>query len=90
MTIKRKWKIFLAYLFGWLSGLVLLLLEKRDGVVRYHAAQSLVVFLTLSILSTILKFKNFKSFCNRNKHLSSSNKFSWFSSMDLFPIRSNY
>ncbi len=39
----------LAYLFGWVSGLFLFLVEK-NRTVRQHAAQSMVTFGTLSIL----------------------------------------
>ena len=43
----------LAYLFGWISGLVLLLVDRRPFV-RYHAAQSVVVFAALSLLMLVL------------------------------------
>jgi uncharacterized membrane protein len=43
----------LAYLFGWISGLVLLLVDRRPFV-RYHAAQAVVVFATLSLLMLVL------------------------------------
>jgi uncharacterized membrane protein len=39
----------LAYLFGWLSGLIVLLLEKQHREVRFHAAQSLIVFGVLAV-----------------------------------------
>src|SRR5579872_7014075 len=39
----------LAYAFGWVSGLILFFLEKNRNV-RWHAAQSMVTFGTLSIL----------------------------------------
>ncbi len=39
----------LCYLFGWVSGLVFLLLDRRPFV-RFHAAQSVAVFATLSIV----------------------------------------
>ena len=39
----------LAYAFGWVSGLLLFFLEKNRNV-RWHAAQSMVTFGTLSIL----------------------------------------
>lgn len=39
----------LAYLFGWVSGLFLFLVEK-NRTVRMHAAQSMITFGTLSIL----------------------------------------
>lgn len=37
------------YLFGWVSGIVFLLVDRRPFV-RFHAAQSVAVFATLSIL----------------------------------------
>jgi uncharacterized membrane protein len=39
----------LCYLFGWVSGLVFLLVDRRPFV-RFHAAQSVAAFATLSIL----------------------------------------
>jgi len=46
----------LAYLFGWVSGLIFLLVDRRPFV-RYHAAQSVVVFAALSGL--LLVFGDF-------------------------------
>ena len=43
----------LSYLFGWVSGLIFLLFDRRPFV-RYHAAQSVVVFGALSLLFLIL------------------------------------
>jgi uncharacterized membrane protein len=40
----------LAYAFVWISGGLLLWLEKKDEEVRFHAAQSIVVFLPLNVL----------------------------------------
>lgn len=45
----------LCYLLGWLSGLIFLLIDKRPFV-RFHAAQSIVVFGALFILRVILSF----------------------------------
>ena len=39
----------LAYAFGWVSGIILFFLERNRNV-RWHAAQSMVTFGTLSIL----------------------------------------
>lgn len=39
----------LCYLFGWVSGIIFLLIDRRPFV-RFHAAQSVAVFATLSIL----------------------------------------
>jgi uncharacterized membrane protein len=46
----------LSYLFGWISGLIFLLVDRRPYV-RYHAAQSVMVFGTLSVL--LLVFGDF-------------------------------
>jgi uncharacterized membrane protein len=43
----------LSYVFGWITGLIFLLLDKRPYV-RFHAAQSIVVFLGLHILRVVL------------------------------------
>jgi uncharacterized membrane protein len=43
----------LSYLFGWVSGLLFLFVDKRPFV-RYHAAQSVLIFGTLSLLLLIL------------------------------------
>lgn len=42
----------LSYVLGWLTGIVFLLIEK-DKFVRFHAAQSIVVFGILTILVLI-------------------------------------
>lgn len=43
----------LCYVLGWLSGLIFFFIDKRPFV-RFHAAQSIVVFGALHILSIIL------------------------------------
>jgi uncharacterized membrane protein len=49
----------LAYAFGWLSGIILFFLEKNRNV-RWHAAQSMVTFGSLSILMlAVSMLKNF-------------------------------
>lgn len=42
----------LSYVLGWLTGIVFLLVEK-DQFVRFHAAQSIVTFGALTIISLI-------------------------------------
>jgi len=42
----------LSYALGWLTGIVFLLIEK-DSFVRFHAAQSIVVFGILTVLVLI-------------------------------------
>jgi len=39
----------LAYLLGWISGVILLLTERQNRFVRFHALQSAIVFGTLSV-----------------------------------------
>ena len=41
----------LCYLLTWLTGLVFLLIEKDNEFVRFHARQSILVFLPLTVLS---------------------------------------
>ncbi len=43
----------LSYVLGWITGLIFLLIDKRPYV-RFHAAQSIVVFLGLHILRVVL------------------------------------
>ncbi len=45
---------FMAYLLGWVSGLILLLVEQNNASVRYHAAQSVVIFGGLTILGLLV------------------------------------
>ena len=52
--------VLLIYLFGWLGGLVFILVEKENTFVRFHAMQSIVlsiaatgVFIALGILSVV-------------------------------------
>ena len=44
---------FLSYGLGWITGLVFLLVDKR-AFVRFHAAQSVIVFLGLQIVEAVL------------------------------------
>ena len=43
----------LAYVLGWLTGIVFLLLEKDDKFVRFHAMQSIITFGLITLLSFI-------------------------------------
>lgn len=45
----------LCYVLGWLTGIVFLLIDKRPFV-RFHAAQSIVVFGLLSVIRIVLAF----------------------------------
>ncbi len=45
----------LAYLLGWVTGIIFLLLEKDSDFVRFHAMQSTITFLGLTILVIIFQ-----------------------------------
>ena len=46
----------LAYLLGWITGIIFLLLEKDNKFVRFHAMQSIAVFVPIMILDWIVSF----------------------------------
>ena len=50
--LPRNTTAALSYVFGWLTGIVILLLEK-DPFVRFHALQSVVTFGILTILAMV-------------------------------------
>ncbi len=54
LGIDENLEALLCYLLGWISGLVLLLLEKENEFVRFHAMQSIVVFGAIFVASMIL------------------------------------
>jgi uncharacterized membrane protein len=54
LGISENLEGLIAYAAGWVSGLVLLLLEKENQFVRFHALQSLVTFLGLTIVSAVV------------------------------------
>ena len=45
----------LSYALGWITGLLFLLTEPQNRFVRFHAMQSTIVFLTLSVASVLLQ-----------------------------------
>ena len=44
----------LCYAVGWITGLVMILLEKKNGFVRFHAVQSIVAFGAITVLLIVL------------------------------------
>ncbi len=46
-------KAALTYALGWITGLIFLLTEKEDKFIRFHAAQSLVLFGGLTLISFV-------------------------------------
>jgi uncharacterized membrane protein len=43
----------LTYVAGWVTGLVFLLIEKDDQFIRFHAAQSFVLFGALTVITFV-------------------------------------
>ena len=52
----KKTYTILAYVLGWLGGLIFLFVGKDDPDVKWNAAQSLLIFGSLTILIVILGF----------------------------------
>ena len=53
--------IAIAYALGWLTGLVVLLVEKHNDTVRYHAAQSVVIFGAITLVNLLIPIFPFSS-----------------------------
>ena len=49
----------LAYIFGWLSGLVFFLIEKDSKLVRFHAMQSILLNVVVLVLTVVLWIVSF-------------------------------
>ncbi len=45
---------FLCYLFGFITGIVFLVVEKKSSFVKFHAMQSTITFLGLFVISMII------------------------------------
>jgi len=45
---------FLCYLFGFITGIVFLVVEKKSSFVKFHAMQSIITFLSLFVISLII------------------------------------
>ena len=54
LGIPERWERVLTYLFGWVTGIIFLLVEQRNQTVRRHAAQSTLIFGALSILGFVV------------------------------------
>ena len=44
----------LCYVLGWITGILFLVLEKENKFIRFHAMQSLVVFLFLFVINIFI------------------------------------
>ena len=52
--IDKKTGAFLAYLLWWVTGIIMLFVGRADPDVKYHAAQSVVFFGSVSVIRIIL------------------------------------
>ena len=62
MGMRARTAGLLCYVFGWIGGLVFLLLERENRFVRFHAMQSLLFFGTMSILGWVFSYIPFVFF----------------------------
>ncbi len=46
----------LCYVLGWVTGIIFYIMEKENKTVRFHAVQSIIVFLPLTIIVGIFQF----------------------------------
>lgn len=46
----------LCYILGWLSGLIFFFLEKKSSYVKFHAIQSILISLVLTVLLVVTRF----------------------------------
>jgi uncharacterized membrane protein len=53
MNLEENIAGLLCYVLTWVTGIIFLLMEKENDFVRFHAMQSIVVFLPLTILGWI-------------------------------------
>jgi len=51
LGIEENVEGLLCYLLGWVTGIIFYIIEKENKFVRFHALQSIIVFLPLSIIS---------------------------------------
>ncbi|HUV47114.1 MAG TPA: DUF4870 domain-containing protein [Candidatus Bathyarchaeia archaeon] len=51
--LPRNTAAALSYVAGWVSGIIFLLLEKKDEFVRFHAMQAVITFGVLTILAIV-------------------------------------
>ena len=59
MNLEENIAGLLCYVLGWVTGIVFLVLEKENKFVRFHAMQSLVTFLPLSVIALVFSFVPF-------------------------------
>jgi len=56
MNMEENIASFLCYLVVWVTGIIFYLMEKKNKTVRFHAMQSILTFLPLSILGWLFSW----------------------------------
>lgn len=56
LGIEENFEAVLCYLFFWVSGLIFYFVEDKNKFIRFHAMQSILVFLPLMIFAMIFSF----------------------------------
>lgn len=46
----------LCYVLGWISGFIIILLERENRFVRFHAMQSIIVFGTITVIWGVISW----------------------------------
>jgi len=62
LNLDENIEALLSYVLGWLTGIVFLVIEKKNKFVRFHAMQSTITFLGFTVISIILIPLGFISF----------------------------
>ncbi|MFF1751240.1 DUF4870 domain-containing protein [Nocardia sp. NPDC058244] len=52
--LDKKTSAILSYALGWLTGIIFLFVGRSDADVKFHAAQSIIFFGTVSVLNIVL------------------------------------
>ncbi len=56
LGLKENVEGALCYVLGWITGIAFLMLEEENRFVRFHAMQSIVTFLPLTVITVILSW----------------------------------
>lgn len=62
MGMDENTRAAVTYVLGWLTGILFLLTEKKSDYVKFHAMQSTITFLGLTVLAWILNAMIFTSY----------------------------
>jgi uncharacterized membrane protein len=54
--LQAKTEALISYLLGWFSGIIFLLIERKNRFVRFNAAQSTIFFGIVSVIYILLRF----------------------------------